>query len=199
MSPVYAFVATWIVVLLVWLALDRLGNPNRGRFRPLGYRHRKRGSQRRLDRVRRRREDDAQVRSALRQRYGRSSLRLRWNDKIEERSVHADEQLLVSAGVLTTVAPPSHDKPIRAWKRGADPLALTLRGTPPAPSTVRARVWKNRASSGSWGDPNRERMRAGKAPRRDNPITGRAEFAVVDVKSGTGSWPDDAIDPFGTP
>ena len=46
------------------------------------------------------------------------------------------------------------------------------------------------------GEGNRARVRAGKPPRRDNPVTGELEPARVDVGTGTAAWPDPPLDPF---
>lgn len=92
------------------------------------------------------------------------------------------------------------DAPARpvGWRVGVDPLALTRRGTEPSAATVRARVWKNLATTSAWDDDNLERLRAGKPPRRRNPVTGRTERAVVDTDTGRASWGSEPVDPFGS-
>lgn len=96
----------------------------------------------------------------------------------------------------TQAAEPEAQPPPAGWKVGTDPLALTGTGRSPRAATIRSRVWKNHAVSGAWDPENRERLRAGRPPRRTNPITGETETAVVDVESGRASWGDDPLDPF---
>ncbi len=91
---VYTFVLVWVICGTVWLALDWLGNPNRGVFRPkreqIEGTWRARRSVRRLKRA----EGDAAVRSTLRDAYGASSLRALWNRKQEAEVLKADEHLV---------------------------------------------------------------------------------------------------------
>jgi hypothetical protein len=93
------------------------------------------------------------------------------------------------------------------WSPGEYVFNLTADGSEPAPSTVRTRYWRNVAASpGSmiFGASNIERMRAGKAPQRRNPRTGRTEMMklhAVTFEDTNGAtpipiWPDDSIDPF---
>ena len=274
MSPdrvVYSFVVGWVVLLAILIALDWLGNPNRGSFRPKGERPPRDRATRRAERIRRRLEEDASVRAALRDAYGASSLRLTWTGDHETRARQLDDALIVDeiadavdvesrevATIDRTIvtgdplpnvaeAPPARDEHTeepedgedgevtevtadteitadgqgaaadaddvrdpepdppseepaperpRGWTVGTDPLALTAKGAEPAPATVRTRVWKNHGADGAWTEENRERLVAGKAPRRVNPITGRNERAVVDVDTGRATWGSDPVDPF---
>lgn len=277
MSPdrvVYSFVVGWVVLLAILIALDWLGNPNRGSFRPKGERPPRDRATRRAERIRRRLEEDASVRAALRDAYGASSLRLTWTGDHETRARQLDDALIVDeiadavdvesrevATIDRTVVmgdplpnvaeelpardddtedpadaetladseavadsddsddsddsedrqaatddgrdpepgtPTEEPTPVRprGWRVGTDPLALTAKGAEPAPATVRTRVWKNHGADGAWSEENRERLVAGKAPRRVNPITGRNERAVVDVDTGRASWGSDPVDPF---
>ena len=99
--------------------------------------------------------------------------------------------------------PDSDDEPelqkdprtIVGWRVGVHPLARTRSGAAPSAATIRTRVWKNHAA-GHWDAENAERLRAGRAPRRLNPITGANETAKVDIASGTAEWPGAATDPF---
>ena len=98
MSPdriVYSFVLGWVVLLTVLIALDWLGNPNRGTFRPKGERPPRDRETRRAERARRRLEEDASVRAALRDAYGASSLRLTWNREHEQRARTLDDALVI--------------------------------------------------------------------------------------------------------
>jgi len=240
MSPdrvIYSFVLGWVVLLAVLIALDWLGNPNRGAFRPKGDRPPRDRLTRKAERSRRRLENDASVRAALRDAYGASSLRLTWTGDHESKVRQVDDALVVDENhdavevgsrEVTTIdrtivtgdplpnldeTPPADaeadieaaddtatdsepDERPRGWRVGGDPLSLTAKGGEPAPATIRTRVWKNYGASGGWGDDNRELLRAGKAPRRTNPITGRNERAVVDVDTGQASWGSEPIDPF---
>jgi len=91
---VYTFIMAWVLAGLVWLALDWLGNPNRGSFHPKGDQYfgtwRERRDARRLKRA----EEDAAVRSTLRDAYGASSLRVLWNKRREAEVIDADEMLV---------------------------------------------------------------------------------------------------------
>ena len=89
------------------------------------------------------------------------------------------------------------DAPTTGWSQGGDPLALTGRGTVPVPTTIRRRVWKNHAVTGSWDTENLARLRAGRPPLRTNPITGRIERATADAETGRASWGGEPLDPFG--
>jgi len=98
MSPdrvIYSFVLGWVVLLAVLIALDWLGNPNRGSFRPKGDRAPRDRRTRRAERTRRRLENDASVRTALRDAYGASSLRLTWTGDHETRVRQVDDALVV--------------------------------------------------------------------------------------------------------
>ena len=211
MSAVVIFVVVWAVLILVWVGLDWLGNPSRGPFRPQKERADPGDGERRSQRRRDRRDrKDAAVRSVLRDRYGRSSLRLQWSDEDEAAAIDADDRALThhhTAAGLEEVAVASPHEPVppepsaSGWTVGDDPLAPTRQGTPPAAGTVRTRVWKNLARSAAetttvWDDDNAERMRAGKAPRRRNPITERIELASVDPETGGVSWPGEPVDPW---
>jgi len=94
---VYTFIMAWVLSGLVWLTLDWLGNPNRGSFRPKGDQYfgtrRERRGARRLKRA----EEDAAVRSTLRDAYGASSLRVFWNKRREADVIDADEMLVRGA------------------------------------------------------------------------------------------------------
>ena len=213
MSVVVVFVVVWAVLILVWVGLDWLGNPNRGPFNPQKERRDRGEGESRSERRRDRRDrEDAAVRTVLRDRYGRSSLRLVWSEENEAAAIESDDDALshhhTAAGleaiaVGTRCEPDAEAAPPKraGWTVGDDPLAPTHRGTSPAAGTVRTRVWKNLAraaqdSSTPWGDENAERMRAGKAPRRSNPITGRIELAAVDPETARVSWPDEPVDPW---
>jgi hypothetical protein len=229
MSPdrvIFSFVLGWVVLLAVLIALDWLGNPNRGAFRPKGDRPPSDRATRRTERVRRRLEDDASVRAALRDAYGASSLRFTWTSEHETRARQLDDALVVdelhgavdvtsrevaSIDRTTAIGDPLPNvdetdaadeddaRPARGWSIGGDPLSLTARGTTPAPGTIRSRVWKNHGLGGAWSEQNRSLLAAGKAPRRVNPINGRHERAAVDVDTGRASWGSEPVDPFDAP
>ncbi|MFT5200848.1 MAG: hypothetical protein ACI9C1_000213 [Candidatus Aldehydirespiratoraceae bacterium] len=93
-------------------------------------------------------------------------------------------------------AGPDPEPRARGWKVGGDPLSLTAKGSDPVLATIRQRVWKNQAVEAGWSDDNRAALKAGKPPRRTNPITGRVERATVDTETGTPSWGRDPLDPF---
>ncbi len=93
-SVTFVFIAVWVGAGTVWIILDWLGNPNRGAFRPAGRRRPRRLRGRLADRARRRAQDDAAVRATLRERYGKSSLRLTWNEDRERRALDADAELV---------------------------------------------------------------------------------------------------------
>jgi hypothetical protein len=82
------------------------------------------------------------------------------------------------------------------WSVGADPLMLSRSGKPPTAATLRARVWKNHAGDPMWGPANQERMRAGRPPHRHNPLTGKVETAVVDLRTARPGWRGELRDPF---
>ena len=84
------------------------------------------------------------------------------------------------------------------WSVGADPLMLSRSGKPPTAATLRARVWKNHAGDPMWGPANQERMRAGRPPHRHNPLTGKVETAVVDLRTARPGWRGVLRDPFAT-
>jgi hypothetical protein len=92
---VYSFVLGWVVLLALLILLDWLGNPNRGSFRPKGERPPRDRESRRAERRRRRLEDDASVRAALRDAYGASSLRLTWSNEQETQARALDDSLVV--------------------------------------------------------------------------------------------------------
>ncbi len=224
---VYSFVSIWVVSMVVWIALDWLGNPNRGRFRPKGDRYEGTRPERREARRRQRAEDDAAIRATLRDAYGASSLRLAWNRKREAAAIDADEELVRpdprpvperdpdpvllgvfnEAGVEPLLGTYDPQRPFVVepamprgrWRRGDDPLMLSRNGRPPSAATVRARVWKNHADDPMWGIANGDRMRNGKPPRRYNPLTGKAETAVVDLTTARPGWKGDLVDPFAAP
>jgi len=228
MSPdrvVYSFILGWVALIVLLIALDWLGNPNRGAFRPKGDRPQRNHKTRKMERARRRLENDASVRASLRDAYGASSLRVTWTSEQEVSARRLDDALVIdpAAGTVdvesrevTTidrtiimgdplpnideeVVDPNEpdEQPTRGWNIGGDPLSLTLRGSEPTPGTIRARVWKNHGVSGAWSEENRALLSAGKAPRRTNPFTGRHERAIVDVDTGRATWGSEPVDPFG--
>ncbi len=102
---IYAFVLAWVVAGTIWVVLDWLGNPSRGAFRPKGERYEGNWRQRRDARRRKAQEDDAAIRTTLRDAYGVSSLRVGWNRKREARVLASDDLL-----VRTLPAPPPKRK-----------------------------------------------------------------------------------------
>lgn len=223
---VFSFVSVWAAAIVIWIVLDWVGNPNRGRFRPRGRQFEGTRSERRDARQRQRSEDDAAVRSTLRDAYGASSLRVTWNRDREAEAIEADEMLVRPD---PREAPPEkpplrthlpwlrdefqsdepllgtlHEEPFVAepsmprgrWRRGDDPLMLSSAGRPPTAATVRSRVWKNHAGNPAWGPANADRMRAGKPPRRYNPLSGALELGAVDLRSARPGWKTDLVDPF---
>ena len=223
---VFSFVSVWAAAILIWIVLDWVGNPNRGRFRPKGEQFDGTRSERRAARIRQRAQDDAAVRATLRDAYGASSLRVTWNRAREAAALEADEMMVRPD---PRVAPPAKpalrthlpwcrdefqtdepllgtmtDEPFVAqpemprgrWRRGDDPLMLSPAGKPPTAATVRSRVWKNHSGQGAWGPTNADRMRGGKPPRRYNPLSGDIEHGVVDLRSARPGWKHDVRDPF---
>lgn len=175
-----AFFGVWGLVIVTWIALDWLGNPNRGTFRPQGPR-RGRGLIGRWRATWHAREvSNTEVRETLRTAYGRSSLRLRWSPMEETTTTAYDEARLpeipriLDPSVVVVKRPPvltdefapiydDEDDTIdlrdreRAdgndadrWRIGRDPL-LPIGGRPPSRRTVRSRTWKNLAATGLGG------------------------------------------------
>jgi len=223
-SITFLFVAVWVGVGSVWILLDWLGNPNRGTFRPAGRRTPRNLRDRWVDHRVQRDRENAAVRSTLREKYGRSSLRLFWNDRREDQAQAADSEqvtdpLLASDPPepelqyepLLLVADLSDDQrcaepepepeldptTIRGWKVGVHPLALTRAGKVPTAATIRSRVWKNLADISSEIDPDTtQRLMAGKPPKRRNPSTGKTETAKVDLDAALPHWPGETADKF---
>lgn len=223
---IFSFVWVWASAIVIWISLDWVGNPNRGRFRPNGEQVDGTRRERRTARIRQRAEDDAAVRSTLRDAYGSSSLRVTWNRAREAAAIEADEMLVRPDPTVTASPEPTlwtslpwfrdefqADEPLLGtwtgdpfvahpamprgrWRRGDDPWMLSPTGRPPTAATVRSRVWKNHAESDAWGAANRDRMGRGRPPRRYNPITGVVEFGIVDLRSARPGWRDDPPDPF---
>lgn len=92
---VFWMIVGWIALVAVLIFLDWLGNPDRGSFRPKGDRELPNRRLRRVERIRRRLENDAAVRAALRDAYGASSMRLSWSDEKESRARALDDALVV--------------------------------------------------------------------------------------------------------
>jgi hypothetical protein len=92
---VYSFIVGWVLLIALLIALDWLGNPNRGGFRPKGERPARNRLKRKAERTRRRSENDAAVRTTLRDAYGASSLRLTWSGEQEDKSRQIDDSLVV--------------------------------------------------------------------------------------------------------
>ena len=221
---VFSFASIWVFAITLWITLDALGNPNRGRFRPRGTRHHGSRREQREAGRRRRAEDDAAVRATLRDAYGASSLRVGWTRAREAEALEADEFLVrrehrVRPAPIRALLPWFEDEfqreepllatdrddptfvavapmPRGRWRRGDDPLMLSPAGKPPTAATVRSRVWKNHAGQEAWGATNQERMQAGKPPRRYNPLTGVTETASVDLRAAQPSWRPVGVDPF---
>lgn len=223
---VFSFVAVWVAAIALWIVLDWIGNPNRGRFRPKGDRYEGTRAERRAARLRQRAEDDAAVRATLRDAYGASSLRVGWNRAREAAALEADEMLVrpdprtppPARPALRTYLPWFRDEfqsvepllgtwsdqpsvsqpemPRGRWRRGDDPLMLSPAGKPPTAATVRSRVWKNHAGQTGWGPANADRMRSGKPPRRYNPLIGAVELGVVDLRTARPGWKTVLLDPF---
>ena len=132
MSLISAFVLVWVAVIAAWLILDWLGNPNRGSFRPQSDRVDRTRVPRREKRALRREREDAAVRAVLRDRYGRSSLRLHWSDDEEATAIEADQELLTgsqsAAGLdrLATEPPAAPDHTVELYDGRADEPDLVL-------------------------------------------------------------------------
>ncbi|MEQ8839987.1 MAG: hypothetical protein RIB98_03325 [Acidimicrobiales bacterium] len=92
---IFSFIVGWIVLVALLIALDWLGNPNRGHFRPRGERQPLDRAARKAERARRRLDEDASVRAALRDAYGASSLRLNWTSDQETEVRRIDDSLVV--------------------------------------------------------------------------------------------------------
>ncbi|RZQ63510.1 RHS repeat-associated core domain-containing protein [Amycolatopsis suaedae] len=120
---------------------------------------------------------------------------------------------LTIAGLRTYhVAVPEGDLLVHnaGWKCGDDVFSPTASGKEPAWSTVRARFWKNEAAepavADQYGEANVARMQRGRAPQRNNPVTGKVEsmelsHEPIPARAGgqlvTPRWPEDHanIDP----
>ncbi len=221
-SITFLFVSVWVGVGTVWIILDWLGNPNRGTFRPVGTRRPRGLRDRWRDHRRHRAEEDAAVRATLRERYGRSSLRLLWNERREAMVQEADAALVTDplmagqppepqlqyAPLLLEMEFPDSEPEvvpepevdptsIRGWKVGVHPLALTRAGSTPSAATIRSRVWKNLAATHPDADSDTlKRLSAGKPPSRTNPDTGKRQTAKVDLHTAQPFWPGQTIDEF---
>ena len=207
-------------MVLIWIALDWLGNPNRGGFKPQGPR-RGRGLAGRWQAFRQSRElSEIDVRETLRTAYGRSSLRIMWSRLDETTATAFDEARLpevprlVESGTVVLHRPPALDDdtvdvfearvtsqsvPSARWRVGLDPL-LPIGKNAPSARTVRSRAWKNLARThvGALGAANRDRAARGAPPRRWNPVTARNETARLANENGEFviTWSDRGIDPF---
>ncbi len=141
MSLVSAFVLVWVAVIAAWLILDWLGNPNRGSFRPQSDRVDRERVPRREKRALRRDREDATVRTVLRDRYGRSSLRLHWSDDEEASAVDADQDLVTksfSAAGLDRLAgepPVESDDKVELYDGWADDAEILLTEDDKEPET----------------------------------------------------------------
>jgi len=212
-SITFLFVAVWIGVGSVWIILDWLGNPSRGTFRPAGRVVPRSLRDRWADHRQRRQQEEAAVRYTLRERYGRSSLRLFWNDSREDLAQAADARMVTDpllAGqppvpelqyepllLEADLQPEPEPRPIRGWTVGDHPLALTRAGTTPTAATIRSRVWKNVAAGSSViRDDTARRLRAGKPPKRPKPSTRKNETAKVDLERALPYWPGETTDEF---
>ncbi len=217
-----SFVSIWVTAIAVWLLLDWLGNRNRGSFRPKRNQLSGDRSQRRNSRLRKRAEQDAAVRSTLRDAYGISSLRLTWTNIRETAAIAADDQLVVpdprlrpiarrstalavfqepnAEPVLGTYDPETQIEvpvPLQGrWNLGKNPTMLNKAGKEPTTATVRRRAWKNNSVNDGWGAHNQDRMRNGQPPRRLNPFTAKMEFATVNPTTTVPGWPSLGVDPF---
>lgn len=98
---IYTFVLAWVVAGGIWVVLDWLGNPSRGAFKPKGERYQGSWRERRDARRRKAQEDDAAIRTTLRDAYGISSLRVGWNRGRETRVLESDD-LLVRTRLVPT-------------------------------------------------------------------------------------------------
>lgn len=117
---IYTFVLAWVVAGGIWVVLDWLGNPSHGAFHPKGERYEGTWRNRRDARRRKAQEDDAAIRTTLRDAYGVSSLRVGWNRGREERVLESDDRL-----VRTRPAPPPRRKRrlfVRLPELGAEEL-----------------------------------------------------------------------------
>lgn len=102
---IYTFVLAWVVAGSIWVVLDWLGNPSRGVFRPKGERYTGTWRERRDAHRRKAQEDDAGIRTTLRDAYGVSSLQGGWNRGREARVLDSDDLL-----VRNRPAPPPRQK-----------------------------------------------------------------------------------------
>ena len=122
---IYSFVVIWAIAGAVWITLDWLGNPNRGRFHPKGDRYEGSRGERREARRRQKAEDDAAVRATLRDAYGASSLRLSWTKAREAAAIDADEELVRPDPRPPLVAPRPPSRLGIFNEAGAEPLLGT--------------------------------------------------------------------------
>ena len=103
---VYSFVSAWAIAAGVWVVLDWMSNPNRGRFRPKRDVVEGTFAQRRAARRRARAEHDAAVRATLRDAYGASSIRFTWDRRQESDILEADDALVRPSPYGTPPKPP---------------------------------------------------------------------------------------------
>ena len=163
---VFSFITVWVIAGAIWIMLDWLGNTSRGRFVPKGDQHHGTRAERLEARRRQRAEDDAAVRSTLRDAYGTSSLRVTWTTAHETVAIDADNQLVrpdprrpsaslrepvrlgtfSESGVEPLLGTFDPDMPFVVeatmprgrWSVGANPLMLSRSGKPPTAATLSA-------------------------------------------------------------
>ncbi len=119
-----------------------------------------------------------------------------WTQLVE--AEQADPNSLAARGRQAPVTPD-------VWTPGMA-LDQHIGGRRPAPEVKAERFWKAAAVSPSavhFGQANKDRLSAGKAPRRRNPRTGKSESLQLmglreasDERSVRMFWPDEAVDPW---
>lgn len=136
-----------------------------------------------------------------------------WNDSREDRAQAADARMVTDpllAGqppvpelqyepmlLEADLHPEPEPTPIKGWKVGDHPLALTRAGATPTAATIRSRVWKNLAAGSSdLGAETAKRLSSGKPPKRPKPSTRKNETARVDLESALPYWPGETTDEF---
>ncbi len=179
------FAASWTLAAAIWMLLDWAARPKHARFRPKGDRIQRGPFAYRHFRKVRRAEENEEIRLRIEERYDRPTLAIR--KKRQHRVLARHDRIAGDHSAHTVGAGTTSD----VDDAGQTGLAA---GDQDEKTAI---YWTELRDKAMGFDPeNQERLAAGKAPVRFNPVLGAHEEMLPPDGDNDARWPTVAVDPF---